>query len=119
MQMSRCTRRGGNSADAEGYLVSWTAAQIARAANSFSGSNTERFSSDEFDRLYRELRNTFDPQKRQQITIALNDLLVQSYSTIPLIHRGSVAAHGNDIEGFQVNGWESDLWNIEAWTRRE
>lgn len=110
---------GGNSADAEGYFVSWTAAQIARAANSFSGSNAERFSSDEFDQLYRELRNTFDPQKRQQITIALNDLLVQSYSTIPLIHRGSVAAHGNDIEGFRVNGWESDLWNIEAWTRRE
>jgi len=110
---------GGSSADAEGYFVSWTTAEIARAANSFRGSNAERFSSDEFDRLYGELRNTFDPQKRQQVTIALNDLLVQSYATIPLIHRGSVAAHGNDIEGFRVNGWESDLWNIEAWTRRE
>ena len=79
---------GGTSADAEGYFVSWTSAEIARAANSFHGSNTERFSSDEFDQLYGELRNTFDQQKRHQITIALNDLLVQSYSTIPLIHRG-------------------------------
>lgn len=52
-------------------------------------------------------------------SVRFDDLLVQSYSTIPLIHRGSVAAHGNDIEGFQVNGWESDLWNIEEWTRRE
>ena len=110
---------GGSSSDAEGYLVSWTSGEIARAANSFRGSNSERFSSDEFDRLHRELRTTFDPDKRQQIAIALNDLLVQSYATIPLIHRGSVAAYGNDIEGFQVNGWDSDLWNIEAWTRRE
>lgn len=110
---------GGSSSDAEGYLVSWTSGEIARAANSFRGSNSERFSSDEFDRLHRELRTAFDPDKRQQITIALNDLLVQSYATIPLIHRGSVAAYGNDIEGFHVNGWDSDLWNLEAWTRRE
>ena len=109
----------GRSVDAEGYLASWTSGQDARAANSFGGSNVERFRSEEFDRLHRELGNTFDPDMRQQITIALNDLLVQSYSTIPLIHRGSVAAHGNDIEGFRVNGWESDLWNIEVWTRRD
>lgn len=110
---------GGGSADAEGYLARWTADQIARVANSFRGSNVERFSSDEFDRLHLELRRTFAPHKRLQITTALNDLLVQSYSTIPLIHRGAVAAHGDDIEGFRVNGWESDLWNIEAWARRE
>ena len=110
---------GGGSVDAERYLASWTADQIARAASSSRGSNAERFSSDEFDRLHRELRSTFAPDKRLQITIALNDLLAQRYSTIPLIYRGAVAAQGNDIEGFQVNGWESDLWNIEAWTRRE
>lgn len=110
---------GSSGVDAEGYFVSWTTDQIARAANSFQGSNAERFSSDEFDRLHRELRNTFDPDMRQQIIISLNDLLVQSYATIPLIHRGSVAAHGNDIEGFRANDWGSDLWNIEAWTRRE
>ena len=110
---------GSRSSDAEGYLALWTTDQIAGAANSFRGGNVERFSSDQFDQLHRELRKTSDPHKRQQITIALNDLIVQSYSIIPLIHRGFVGAHGNDIEGFRVNGWESDLWNVEEWTRRE
>ena len=104
--------------DPEGYMGSWITAQIAGAANSFLGRNVQRFRSDEYDRLFAQLQNTVDRERRNQITIALNDLLVGSYSIIPLIHRGNVSAHSDDIEGVRMNAWDSELWNFETWTRR-
>ena len=104
--------------DPESYFGSWLTDQIAGAANSFHGRNVQRFQSDEYDRLHDELHNTVDVEQRNQITIALNDLLVGSYAIIPLIHRGNVSAHSNDIEGIWMNAWDSELWNFETWTRR-
>ena len=111
--------RSSSGPDPEGYLGSWTTAQIPGSANSFLASNVQRFQSDDYDRLHEELKSTFDPHKRSQIANALNDLLVGSYAAIPLIHRGSVSAHANDIEGVWMNAWDSDLWNFETWTRSE
>ncbi len=105
--------------DPESYLGSWITGQIAGAANSFHGRNVQSFQSDEFDRLHAELHNTVDIERRSQITIALNDLLVGSYSIVPLIDRGRVSAHANDIEGVRINAWDSELWNFETWTRRD
>ncbi len=110
---------GSSGPDPESYLGSWITAEMPGAANSFLGRNVQRFQSDEFDRLHDELHNTVDKQKRNQLTIALNDLLVGSYSIIPLVHRGFVSAHANDIEGVWINAWDSELWNFETWTRRE
>ena len=109
----------GISPDPESYLGSWVTTAIARAANSYRGSNVPRFQSDEYDRLFAELQNTVDAERRNRITIALNDLLVGSYAIVPLVHRGSVSAHSNDIEGVWMNAWDSELWNFETWKRRE
>lgn len=108
-----------NGPDPEGYLGSWVTSQIARASNSFSGSNIPRFQSDEYDRLHAELRSTVDTDRRNELTIELNDLLVRSYSIIPLVYRGSVSAHSDDIEGVRMNDWDSTLWNFESWIRRK
>ena len=105
--------------DPESYFGSWLTDQIAGAANSFHGRNVQRFQSDKYDQLHEELHSTLDMELRNQITIALNDLLVRSYSIIPLIHRGNVSAHSNDIEGVWMNAWDSELWNFETWKRRD
>ena len=110
---------GSTGIDSERYMGSWTTAQIAGAANAFLGRNVPRFQSDAYDRLHTELHETVDQDRRDQITIALNDLLVASYSIIPLIHRGYVSAHSNDIEGVWMNAWDSELWNFEMWARRD
>jgi hypothetical protein len=47
----------------------------------------------------------------------LNDIIVD-YSTIPLVNRGFVSAFANSIAGQgDLNGWDSEYWNIEDWTR--
>ena len=109
---------GPDAPDPEGYLGSWVTSQITGASNSFHGSNVQRFQSDEYDRLYAELQSTVGQDRRDELTVRLNDLLIRSYSILPLVHRGSVSAHSNDIEGVWMNAWDSDLWNFETWTRR-
>ena len=110
---------GAGAPDAEGYLGSWVTSQIVGASISFLSSNVPRFQSDEYDRLYAELQRTVGKDRRDELTVELNDLLVQSYSLIPLIHRGNVSAHSNAIEGVWMNAWDSELRNFETWTRRK
>jgi peptide/nickel transport system substrate-binding protein len=110
---------GPVSPDAEAYLALFTTAQIPTADNNFAPQNTSRFYSEEFDALYAELQMTADPARRDALIVSLNDLIVQSYSVVPLIDRGNVSAIASDIEGFRMNAWDSELWNIEMWTRRQ
>ena len=50
--------------------------------------------------------------------IQLNDIIVD-YSTIPLVYRGTVSAFADTVEGQgDLNGWDSEYWNIENWRRR-
>jgi peptide/nickel transport system substrate-binding protein len=104
--------------DPEWYLGSWVSSAIPRRANGYIGMNAPRHHSDEYDALYAELQRTADPDRREELTAALNDLLVGSYAVIPLIHRGEVSAHAADIQGMRMNGWDSELWNFEEWTRQ-
>ena len=54
---------------------------------------------------------------RVQLVIQINDIIV-SYCVIPLINRGSVSAFSNSLQGYgKVNGWDTEFWNIEDWTR--
>jgi peptide/nickel transport system substrate-binding protein len=103
--------------DPERYMGSWLSARIPTGANAFLGENVPRFASNEYDRLHTELRTTADGSRRDQITLALNDLLVGSYAVVPLIHRGEVSAHAGDLAGVRMNAWDSELWNLEDWYR--
>ena len=43
---------------------------------------------------------------------------VSSTGIIPLIYRANNSAFGNDIENVgDLNGWDSEYWNIEEWVR--
>jgi peptide/nickel transport system substrate-binding protein len=47
----------------------------------------------------------------------MNDMLMASYSIIPLIHRGGVSAHTNTLAGVKITDWDSEMWNIAEWYR--
>ena len=56
---------------------------------------------------------------RNELIIELNDILV-SYAIIPLVNRGSVSAYANTLDGVgDLNGWDSEYWNIEEWFRAD
>lgn len=106
--------------DAQSYLAQWTTDEIPESANNWGGQNIARMASDEYDAVFREMAATdFTDPVRNDLIIQLNDIIVgRSGSTIPLVNRGSVSAFSNSISGHGgVNGWDSELWNIEEWTR--
>ena len=66
---------------------------------------------------YPRMAKTASLQDRIRLAKAMNDMLMQDYAMIPLIHRGGVSAHSNTISGVRMNEWDSELWNIADWKR--
>ncbi len=106
------------SPDPQTYMSNWTTAQVISPSANFGGGNIPRYSSAEYDALHEELTTTGDLDRRIEIIKALNDLVIQAGAMIPLIYRADVSAFANSIEGVgTLNGWDSEYWNVEDWTR--
>jgi peptide/nickel transport system substrate-binding protein len=114
---------GPDNTDPQTYLANWLCVNsdgtqnIASSANNWLGNNTERWCSEEFDATHAELRAATDPAERARLAIALNDMLAQDYVNLPLIFRASVSAYANTLAGVELNGWDTEEWNIEDWHR--
>ena len=55
---------------------------------------------------------------RGELGIKLNNMLTKdSYTIVPLVHRGRVSAHANSLGGVILNTWDSELWNVADWYR--
>jgi peptide/nickel transport system substrate-binding protein len=110
---------GSTGPDPQGYMVQYTIEQIPTSTNAYAGGNIPRYASEEYDTLFAELEaSSLDDPNRAELVIQLNDLVVSSGAIVPLIYRGSVSAFANSIQGVgDLNGWDSEYWNIEEWTR--
>ena len=103
--------------DPEAYMGNWKCLDIPTPATQWQGNNIQRFCNEEYDALVDKMSTTTDPQERGDLAKKMNDMLVQSWSIIPLIHRGSPSAHVNTLGGVKMSDWDSELWNIADWYR--
>ncbi|WP_296417193.1 peptide ABC transporter substrate-binding protein [Pseudooctadecabacter sp.] len=103
--------------DPEAYMANWACSEWPSPESQWQGSNMQRFCSEEYDALIDELATTAGIDARAEIVKQMNDMLMQSYTIIPLIHRGGVSAHANTLGGIQISDWDSELWNIKDWYR--
>jgi peptide/nickel transport system substrate-binding protein len=108
---------GSAGTDPEDYLRGWRCDQISNSANQWLGNNNTRWCNEEYDALIDQLAATSGLEARAEIIKQLNDMVVQNYVEIPLVHRGSVSAHSNRLLGVRLNAWDSEMWNIADWTR--
>ena len=108
---------GATGTDPQIYMSSWLCSEVSRAENNWLGNNVPRYCNAEYDALFDELSVTPVGDRRAEIVIQLNDMLVQEGAMIPLVHRGGVSAHANDLLGVRMNAWDTEMWNIEDWTR--
>ena len=111
---------GASGPDAQGYLSGFRIDEIPESTNNWGGGNIPRIASTEFDALWDELASTpLDDPNRDALVIQLNDIVsAESGAIIPLILRGNVSAFANNIENTgELNGWDSEFYNIEDWTR--
>jgi peptide/nickel transport system substrate-binding protein len=109
----------GSGTDPQNYMFSWRCSEVSGPDNNWLGNNVPRFCMEEYDELAGQLNETAVLEERAAIAIQLNDMLVQSGTFLPLVYRGNVSAHSNSLEGVQITGWDSEMWNIADWTRGE
>lgn len=104
--------------DPSAYMQFWTCSQIPQKANGWSsGLNIERWCSPEYDHLYQQSTTELDPEKRRQIFIRMNDMLIEDVVMIPLVHLAFVQGINRTIEGVDLTPWDASTWNISDWRR--
>ncbi len=108
---------GTNGPDAESFMVRWICGNDPNPDNGWLGRNVPRHCDEEYDRLFVELTQTGGIEARAELVKAMNDILIENGALIPLVFRGSVSAHSNTLGGVDMNGWDSEMWNIEDWHR--
>jgi peptide/nickel transport system substrate-binding protein len=108
---------GNNSPDPGGYMKNWTCDEIVQKSNNWSGNNIERWCNPAYDALYEQSRTEMDPEKRRQLFIQMNDLIIEEAILIPLVDRAGVHGVSNTLVGVDLTAWDSELWNIKDWRR--
>ena len=103
--------------DAESFMVRWICGNDPTPDNGWLGRNVPRHCDPAYDELFTELTQTGGIEARAELIKAMNDILIENGTLIPLVFRGSVSAHSNSLAGVEINGWDSEMWNIEDWTR--
>ncbi|QIR36004.1 peptide ABC transporter substrate-binding protein [Tolypothrix sp. PCC 7910] len=107
---------GGNSNPDPGtYLKGWTCDEIPQKKNNWSKSNSSRYCNPEYDKLWKQSNTELNPEKRRQLIIQMNDLLIKNQAVIPLISRANVNGVSNRITGVDVTPWDDRTWNIKDW----
>ncbi|MCQ1853771.1 peptide ABC transporter substrate-binding protein [Neorhizobium galegae] len=103
--------------DQESYLSKWTCAAVPSPKTQWQGSNMPRYCSPDYDALAKTFRQTGTIEGRGELARKMNDMLVQSYTVIPLVHRGNVSGAVMSLQGNTMNPWDSELWDIANWSR--
>ncbi|PWJ21195.1 peptide ABC transporter substrate-binding protein [Jannaschia seohaensis] len=106
-----------NGTDPQAYLGGDLCNKIPSPASQWQGENITRFCMEEYDALWAELARTSGVEARAEIAKQLNDMQIMNGARIPLVHRGRLSAHANDLGGIKLNVWDSELWNIADWYR--
>jgi peptide/nickel transport system substrate-binding protein len=105
--------------DPEAYMANWRCSEIPGPDSQWQGANIQRFCDPAYDAMVTEMSQTASLEERGRLAREMNDMLMQSYSIIPLIHRGGVSAHADTLQGVRMSDWDTELWNIQEWSRAD
>ena len=106
--------------DPQTYLSMYRCGNEPKPESQWQGENINRYCDPAYDALLDELGRTGDVAKRGELGIKLNNMLTKdSYTIVPLVHRGRVSAHANSLGGVVLNTWDSELWNVADWYRMD
>ena len=102
--------------DPERFLNQFVSWEVATKENKWQGRNIARFISQEADDAYRAAQKELDPVKRAAYLIKINDIVCNANVILPVIARTRMGACSNTLVP-NYSGWDSDLWQVNAWYR--
>jgi peptide/nickel transport system substrate-binding protein len=89
----------------------------AQKSNNWAPQNMLKWTSDDFNKLYNDVKAETDLQKAQQMWIKMNDIVVGAYASVPLIDRKITDAKLKSLSGPKPSPFDPWSWNIADWTR--
>ena len=108
---------GNLTPDPIAYLKIYTCDNIPQKSNNWSGENYSRYCNPAYDQLWQASTVELNPDKRRQIFLQMNDMLVEQAAVIPLIHRADVVGINHNLQGVKLTPWDMNTWNIMDWKK--
>ncbi len=102
--------------DPQIFMNQYLTAEVATKANKWQGRNISRWTSKEYDELYRQAERELDAVKRAAMYIKLNDMVVGDNYIQPVVYRPRVTALNGKLTA-HLSGWDNDLWQLASWYR--
>jgi peptide/nickel transport system substrate-binding protein len=102
--------------DPQIFMNQYLSTEVAAKANKWQGRNISRWTSKEYDELYRQAERELDAVKRAAIYIKLNDMVVKDNYIQPVVYRPRVTALNSKLTA-HLSGWDNDLWQLASWYR--
>ena len=102
--------------DPDRFMQQWVSWEVCQKANGWQLQNKCRWSSPEYDRLFRVAENELDPVKRAAVFVQMNDIACNAGHVVPLVLRAQVTALSKSISA-PLTGWDIDLSGIHDWFR--
>ncbi|HMM43838.1 MAG TPA: peptide ABC transporter substrate-binding protein, partial [Thermomicrobiales bacterium] len=104
------------------YPIAWAqrfrSDEICQKSNSWAGTNVTRYNNPEYDKLHDQAQVEMDPAKQADLFIAMNDLSVNDFVEIPIVHRGNLIAVSKDLEGYSPASFMSDVYDMKNWRKK-
>jgi peptide/nickel transport system substrate-binding protein len=93
--------------------------KIPQGANEWKGGgNMGRWCDPEYDALFEQIAGELDPEKRTQLIIRMNDVVVEEVVLIPLVRRANIHGISNTLDGVEFTPWDAVTWKIKDWKRK-
>jgi len=103
------------SPDPTAYMAAWICDQAAQKENDWSLPNWSRYCNPEFDALFNQAAAELDPDRRTELFVRMNELLIQDVAVIPLVNTTQPMAISVDIKGYDTTPWDVEVWKIADW----
>ncbi|HLD92794.1 MAG TPA: peptide ABC transporter substrate-binding protein [Anaerolineales bacterium] len=103
------------SPDPAAYMAGWVCDQAAQKENDWSLPNWSRYCNPEFDALFNQAAAELDPDKRTELFVRMNELLIQDVAVIPLVNTTLPTAISVDLKGYDATPWDVEVWKIADW----
>ena len=103
------------SPDPTAYMAAWVCDQAAQKENDWSLPNWSRYCNPEFDTLFHQATAELDPEKRAELFVRMNELLIEDVAVIPLVNTTQPMAISVDIKGYDSTPWDVEVWKIADW----
>jgi peptide/nickel transport system substrate-binding protein len=102
--------------DPDRFMQQWVSWEICQKSNNWQWQNKCRWSSPEYDKLFRASELELDPVRRAALFIQMNDMACTAGHVVPVAVRAQVTALGSSIQA-PLTGWDLDLSGLHDWYR--